>query len=109
MQEFRVGEVLKARGVISHDILYPVDEGDLGAVAMVALVEARDLAEVGSWSAGSGAAFEVASQSGSVVRQVGNSRPSSIIGVGNVIQLDYHSGLFKVAIGDVARWVVARH
>jgi len=92
MQKFRVGEVLKARGVISHDILHPVDEGDLGAVTMVALVEARDLAEVGGWSAGSGAALEVTSQSGGVVRQ-----------------LDYHSSLFKVAIGDVTRWVVARH
>jgi len=34
---------------------------------MVARVEAGDLAEVGGWSAGGAAAFEVASQSGSVV------------------------------------------
>jgi len=76
---------------------------------MVVLVAAGDLAEVGGWSTGSGAAFEVASQSGSVVSQVGNSRPSSVVGVGNVVQLDYHSGLFQVAVGDVARWVVARN
>jgi len=45
-QKFRVGEVLKARGVIGHDIFHPVGEGDLGAVTMVALVEAGDLADV---------------------------------------------------------------
>jgi len=44
MQKFRVSEVLKSRGVIGHDIFHPVDEGDLGAVTMVALVEAGDLA-----------------------------------------------------------------
>jgi len=109
MQKFRVGEVLKARGVISHGILHPVDEGDLGAVTMVALVEARDLAEVGGWSAGSGAAFEVTSQSGSVVRQVGDGSPSNVVGIGNVVQLDHHGGLFEVAVSNVARWVVARH
>jgi len=81
MQEFRVSEVLEARSIIGHDIFHPIDEGDLGAVTMVALMEAGDLAEVGGWSAGSGAAFEVASQSGSVVHQVRNSRPSSVIGV----------------------------
>jgi len=59
VQKFRVGEVLKSGGVISHDIFHPVDERDLGAVMMVALVEAGDLAEVGSWSTGSSAAFEV--------------------------------------------------
>jgi len=75
---------------------------------MVALVEAGDLAEVGGWSVGSSAAFEVTSQSGSVACQVGDSDPSNIVGVGNVVQLDYHGGLFEVAIGDVARWVVAR-
>jgi len=101
--------VLKARGVISHDILHPIDEGDFRAVTMVVLVEAGDLAEVGGWSAGSGAAFEVASQSGSVVHQVGDSCPSSVIGFGNAVRLDYHGSLFKVAIGDVARWVLARH
>jgi len=67
MQKFRVGEVLKARGIIGHDIFHPIDEGDLRAATMVVLVEARDLAEVGGWSAGSGAAFEVMSQSGSVI------------------------------------------
>jgi len=61
MQEFRVGEVLEARSVISHDIFHPIDEGDLRAVTMAALVEAGDLAEVGGWSAGSGAAFNVTS------------------------------------------------
>jgi len=61
MQEFRVGEVLEARSVIGHDIFHPIDEGDLGAATVVALVEAGDLAEVGSWSTGSGAAFEVTS------------------------------------------------
>jgi len=74
---------------------------------MVALVEAGDLAEVGGWSAGSSAAFEMTSQSGSVVCQVGDSRPSNAVGVSNVVQLDYHGGLFKVAIGNGARWVVA--
>jgi len=72
---------------------------------MVALVEAGDLAEVGGWSAGSGTAFEVTSQSGSIVCQVGDSGPSNVVGVGNVVQLDYHGGLFEVAVGDVARWV----
>jgi len=67
MQKFRVDEVLEVRDIISHDIFHPVDEGDLRAVRMVALVEAGDLAEVGGWSAGGAAAFEVASQSGSVV------------------------------------------
>ena len=38
MQEFRVGEVLKSGRIIGHDILDAVDEGDLGAVAMVVLV-----------------------------------------------------------------------
>jgi len=79
MQKFRVGEVLEARGVISHDILHPVDEGDLRAVTMVALVEAGDLAEVGGRSTSGGAAFEVASLSGCVVRQVGDSYPLSVI------------------------------
>ena len=109
MQEFRVGEVLEARGIIGHDVFHPVDEGDLGAGAMVALMKAGDLAEVGSWSASSSAAFEVTSQSVSVVCQVGDGWLPDVVGVGNVVQLDYHSGLFKVAIGDVARWVVARH
>jgi len=61
MQEFRVGEVLQVRSTIGHDIFYPIDEGDLGEVTMVALVEAGDLAEVGGWSAGGSAAFEVTS------------------------------------------------
>jgi len=61
MQKFRVGEVLEARSIIGHDIFHPINEGDLGAVTMVALVEAGDLAEVGGWSAGSIAAFEVTS------------------------------------------------
>ena len=61
MQEFRVGEVLKSRCVIGHDIFHPVDEGNLGAVTMVALVEAGDLAEVGGWSTGGSAALEVTS------------------------------------------------
>jgi len=61
MQKFRVGEVLKSRGVIGHDIFHPVDEGDLGAVAMVALVEAGDLAEVGGRSTSGSAALEVTS------------------------------------------------
>jgi len=52
MQEFRVSEVLEARSVIGHVIFHPVDEGDLGAVTIIALVEAGDLAEVVSWSAG---------------------------------------------------------
>jgi hypothetical protein len=38
VQKFSVGEVLKSRRIIGHDILDAVDEGDLGAVAMVALV-----------------------------------------------------------------------
>jgi len=109
MQKVRVGEVLKVGGVISHDVLHPVDEGDLGTATVVALVEAGDLAEVGGWSAGSRAAFEVTSQGGSVVRQVGNSCSLNVVGVGNIFQLDYHGGLFKVAVGDGARWVVARH
>jgi len=61
MQEFRIGKVLEARGIIGHDILHPINEGDLRAVAMVALVETGDLAEVGGWSAGGSAAFEVTS------------------------------------------------
>jgi len=76
---------------------------------MVALVEAGDLAEVGGRSASSSAAFEVASQCGSVVGQVGDSGPAGVVGVGNVVQLDHHGGLFKDAVGDGARWVVARH
>jgi len=99
MQKFSVGEVLKSGGIIGHDILDPVDEGDLGAVAMVALVEAGDLTEVGGWSTGGGAAFEVASQGGSVVRQVGDGSPSNVVGVCDVVQLDYHSRLFEVAVG----------
>jgi len=71
--------VLEARSIISHDIFHPVDEGDLGAVTVTALAEAGDLAEVGGWSAGSGAAFEVTSQSGSIVRQVGDGGPSNIV------------------------------
>ena len=109
MQEFRVGEVLKSRGIIGHDIFHPIDEGDLGAVTMVALVEAGDLAEVGGWSTGGSAALEVTSQSGSVVRQIGDGGPSDVVGVGNVVQLDYHGRLFEVAISDVAMGVVARH
>ena len=76
---------------------------------MVALVEAGDLAEVGGWSAGSSAAFEVTSESGSVVCQVGDGGPSEVVGVGNVVQLDHHGRLFEVAIGNVAMGVVARH
>jgi len=108
-QKFRAGEVLEVRGIISHDIFHPIDEGDLRAAMMLALVDAGDLAEVGGRSASSSAAFEVASQCRSVAGQVGDSGPVGVIGVGNVVQLDYHGGLFKVAVGDVARWVVARH
>jgi len=109
MQEFRVGEVLEARSIIGHDIFHPVDEGDLGAVSVVALVEAGDLAEVGGWPAGSCAAFEVSRQCGSVVGQVGEGGTPSVVGVCDVIQLDHHGGLFEVAVGDVARWVIVRH
>jgi len=109
MQEFRVGEVLEARSIIGHDIFHPVDEGDLGAVSVVALVEAGDLAEVGGWPAGSCAAFEVSRQCGSVVSQVGDGGASSVVGVGDVVQLDHHGGLFEVAVGDITRWVVVRY
>lgn len=109
MQKFSVGEVLKSRGIIGHDILDPVDEGDLGAVTMVALVEAGDLAEVGGWSTGGSAALEVTSESRSVVRQVGDGGASNVVGVCDVVQLDYHGSLFEVAVGDVAMRVVARH
>jgi len=57
VQEFRVREMLEARGIISHDVFYPVDEGDLGAIAMVALVKARHLVEVSGWTAGGSVAF----------------------------------------------------
>jgi len=76
---------------------------------VVALVEAGDLAEAGGWSTGGRAAFEVTSQSGSVVRQVGNGGSSNIAGVCNVVQLDHHGGLFEVAVGDVAMGFVTRH
>jgi len=99
--------MLEARCVISHDIFHPIDEGDLGAVAMVALMKAGDLAEVGGWPASGSAAFEVARQSGSVVGEVGNSSTPCVVGVVNVIKLDYYGGLFKVAVGNVTRWVVA--
>jgi len=106
MQKFRVGEVLKSRGVIGYDIFHPVDGGDLGAVTVVALVEAGDLAEVGGWSTGGSAALEVTGQSGSVVRQVGDGGASDVVGVGNVVQLDDHGCLFEVAVGDIAMGVV---
>jgi len=109
MQKFRVGEVLEARGIISHDIFHPVDERHLGAVLVVALMEAGDLTEVDDWAAGSCAAFEVLRQCGSVVGQVGDGDALSVVGVGDVVQLDYHGGLFEVAVGDVARWVIVRH
>jgi len=76
---------------------------------MVALVEAGDLVEVGGWSAGNSAAFEVTSESGSVVRQVGDGGPSNVVlvGVCNVVQLDHHGSLFEVAVGNIAMGVVA--
>jgi len=109
VQEFRVGEVLETRRIIGHDIFHPDDEGDLGAVSVVALVEAGDLTEVGNWAIASCAAFEVSRQCGSVVGQVGDGGAPSVVGVGDVVQLDHHGGLFKVAVGDVARWVIVRH
>jgi len=109
MQKFRVGEVLKSTGIIGHDIFHPVEERDLRAVTMVALVEAGDLAEVGGWSTCSSATFEVTSQSRSVVRQVGDGGASDVVGVSNVVQLCYHGRLFEVAVGNVAMGVVAQH
>ncbi len=75
---------------------------------MTVLVKAGDLAEVGGRSTSSGAAFKVARQCRGVVSEVGNSSSTCIVGVGDVVKLNHHGSLFKVAVGDVARQVVTR-
>ena len=93
IQELGIGEMLQARGVVSHDVFHPVDEGDLGAVAVVSLVETGQLAEVGHRAFSGSAAFGVTGQCWGVVGEVRQRCASDVVGVGDVVHLGQVGGL----------------
>lgn len=68
-EEFGICEVEQAGGVIGHDICDARDEGELVAVAVVALMEGGQLADVSRRPFGGGTPFEVPGQRRGVVGQ----------------------------------------
>jgi hypothetical protein len=66
-EELRVGEIEKARAVISHHIGHAWNEVVERHVAMMTLVEGLESQEVGNWAGGGGGAFALPRHCGGVV------------------------------------------
>ena len=66
-EEGGIGEMERAGGAVTHNVLIPRDEGELGAVTVMALVFAGPLAEIGGGAGGSGGSLVHAGQSWGIV------------------------------------------
>ena len=104
-----VGEMLEARSVVGHDIglAWEVEGGVV--VAMIALVAAGPVAEVGGRAVGGDGAFADAGDGGRVVGAVDHRGVANVMGVSHEIHLAQETSVLEVAVGDGAGWVVGVH
>ncbi len=108
-EELWDGEVLELGGVVRHTVGGAVDVGALFGVAVVTLVDAGGLAEVGASALGGEGTFVFAREGGSVVLQVGNGVFPDVEFLGQNVGSCQHGCLLDVAVGEVPIGVAGRH
>ena len=107
-EEGSVREVLKAGGIVRHDVGTSWDEEVCLAVAVLLLVGTSIVAEVGSRSVGGDRSFQHSGQGGGVVSTIGDGGVAHVMVVSHEGGLGKQTSLLKVAVGDVALGVVGR-
>ena len=107
-EEGSVREVLKAGGIVCHDVGTPWDEEVCLAVAVFSLVSTSVVAEEGRRSVGGDRSFQHSGQGGGVVSPIGDGGVADVVVVSHGGGLSQKTGLLKVAVGDVTRGVVGR-
>jgi hypothetical protein len=105
-KEFGVSEMLQAGGVISHSISISwVEKGEV-AVAVLALVSAAVVAQLGGNSIRGHRSFVHSRDGGGVVAASANGAVGSVGLLGDEADLGKLAGLFQVTIGDGSLGVV---
>jgi hypothetical protein len=108
-KEGRVREVKKAGSRIGHDVGCPWDEGEFGAVAVMALMFTGALAQVGGSARGGRGPFEHAGQCGGVVGERSDGLLSDVEQCGDDVQVGKRGKLLQVAVGDIAVGIGVGH
>ena len=101
-----VREVLEARGVVSHHVGWSWDVEGLVAVAVSALMETGEVAEVGGCPIGGDSAFVGPCYRGGVVARSVDGAVADVVLVCHEGDLSLDAGLLEVAVGDVSFGVV---
>ena len=107
-EEGSVREVLKAGGIVCHDVGTPWDEEVCLAVAVFSLVSTSVVAEKGCRSVGRDRSLQHPGQGGGVVSPIGDGGVAYVVMVSHEGGLSQETGLLKVAVGDVTPGVVGR-
>ena len=97
-----VGEVLEMRGVVSHDVSLARDVERGVVIAVLTLVLARPVAEVGRRAVGGHRALADAGHRRGVVGAVHESGVAHVVGGGHEVHLAEETGVFEVAVGEIA-------
>lgn len=107
--EERMGEVLQAGAVVRHLVDWSWEVLGVVAVAVVALVVAGELAEVGGRAGGGHGLLAGSADGGCVVAHVLQGGVNHGVAVRHDVKLGQEGSLLQVAVGDVAREVVGGH
>ena len=97
-----VGEVLEARGVVGHDVSLAWDVKGSVVVAVIALVAAGPIAEVGGRAVGGDGPFADAGDGGRVVGAVDHRGVANVMGMGHDVHLAKETSVLEVTVGDRA-------
>ena len=106
-EEGSIREVLKAGGVVCHDVGTPWDEEVGLAVAVFALVSTSVVAEKGCRPVGRDRSLQHPGQGGGVVSPIGDGGVAYFVMESHEGGLSQETGLLKVAVGDVTLGVVS--
>ena len=93
-----VRQLLEPGGVVRHDVERPWEVVGRVAVAVLTLVEASVVAQVGSWPLGRDGPFCDARDSWSVVRHIGDCHVGDVVVVGYDGDLPQEPGVLQVAV-----------
>jgi len=104
-----VRQVLKPGGIVGHDVGRSWEAEASMAVAMLALVRARLVAQECCWAVAADSAFVESRDGGNVVIPGQNRGARDVVVLGQDGRLSLGAGLLQVTVGDGPVRVVSRH
>ncbi len=100
---------MHTRRVISHGVQRPREVGGQVAIAVLALVGALDVAQVGSCLVAGDCSIGHAGHSRDIVTAVCDGGVLDVMGFSHDHDLPDLSRVFEIAVADVSHWVIGRH